>query len=536
MPGVVEQTARRSLGVDPAAIEHHRPVRDLSDDREVVGDEDEGQVEFPLQSSQQGEDRCLHRHVGRRYGLIGDQDVRPDSERSRDCDPLSLTPGQLVGPELQDGVRKVDHREQFACSIDPIHARDDQFHRSVHRSGHDDRCQHKHRPMEVPACQAQRWSCTNGEEIHRALVEDPQASWAAIARRVHRSPTTVAREVARGGGRGRYRPATAQRRAERKRRRARCRRLGAPGSLRERITNELRLGRSPEAIRADLAADGNAGRPCTDTIYLALYSGALDVKPSQCLRSHLRRRRCAQRRNPRSRSRGPNTVQRPTAVDERAVAGQLGGRTDHRGQQPVLDGLLLTERHKPLPDPDHHARRLRRRRKVFAGLVEGLDAIPAHLRRSPTFDCGPEWANWRRLADHYDLQVWFCDPHSPWQRGQIENLNRQIRWWFPRGTDLRLVTVRPSRTRRAHHQPPTPPQPQPPKPRRTLCCPHRALTTRTGRPSVRCGSPRRASVRSTSPGSMTPSGPGRPSGSDDASPDPFSRRAIAPPAGSPTAR
>ena len=78
---------------------------------------------------------------------------------------------------------------------------------------------------------------------------------------------------------------------------------------------------------------------------------------------------------------------------------------------------------------------------VFACLVEGLDRVPAHLRRSVTFDCGAEWANWRRLADHYDLQVWFCDPHSPRQRGQIENLNRQVRWWFPRGTDLRLVTV-----------------------------------------------------------------------------------------------
>ena len=53
---------------------------------------------------------------------------------------------------------------------------------------------------------------------------------------------------------------------------------------------------------------------------------------------------------------------------------------------------------------------------------EGLDRVPAHLRRSLTFDCGAEWANWRRLADHYDLQVWFCDPHSPWQRGQIENV------------------------------------------------------------------------------------------------------------------
>jgi len=58
----------------------------------------------------------------------------------------------------------------------------------------------------------------------------------------------------------------------------------------------------------------------------------------------------------------------------------------------------------------------------------------------PRFRPPPEWANWPTLAAHYGLDVWFCDPHSPWQRGQVENHNRQARWWFPRGTDLRLVT------------------------------------------------------------------------------------------------
>ena len=101
---------------------------------------------------------------------------------------------------------------------------------------------------------------------------------------------------------------------------------------------------------------------------------------------------------------------------------------------------------------------------VLADLIEGLDTVPAHLRRHLTFDCGSEWANWRRLAGHYDLQVWFCDPHSPRQRGQIENQNRQVRWWFPRGTDLRLVTsaqaqhaaniINHQRRRGLHHQSP----------------------------------------------------------------------------------
>ena len=53
---------------------------------------------------------------------------------------------------------------------------------------------------------------------------------------------------------------------------------------------------------------------------------------------------------------------------------------------------------------------------------------------------GSEWARWAVIADTFGIDAWFCDPHSPWQRGQIENLNRQWRWWFPRGMSLDLVT------------------------------------------------------------------------------------------------
>jgi IS30 family transposase len=77
---------------------------------------------------------------------------------------------------------------------------------------------------------------------------------------------------------------------------------------------------------------------------------------------------------------------------------------------------------------------------MIAGLTEGLERISAQLLRSITFDQGSEWASWPIIAEAYGIDCWFCDPHSPWQRGQVENLNRQWRWWFPRGADLAGIT------------------------------------------------------------------------------------------------
>ena len=76
---------------------------------------------------------------------------------------------------------------------------------------------------------------------------------------------------------------------------------------------------------------------------------------------------------------------------------------------------------------------------AVAGLVEVLEQVPPHLRQSLTFDQGTDWAQWPILEAPYDLRIWFCEPHSPWQRGQVVNQNRQWRWWFPRGTELANV-------------------------------------------------------------------------------------------------
>ena len=163
------------------------------------------------------------------------------------------------------------------------------------------------------------------EEIAVSLIEDRSTSWAEIARRVRRHPTTIMREVEANGGRDRYRPAIAERRAGTQRCRTRPRRLEVRGVLRDRVTAELRPGRSPEAIWADLVAEGVADRVCVETIYAAVFAGVLDVKATECLRTRRPRRRRRQARCENKRPGLPNISARPAAVGNRDEPGHWEG-------------------------------------------------------------------------------------------------------------------------------------------------------------------------------------------------------------------
>ena len=322
------------------------------------------------------------------------------------------------------------------------------------------------------------------EEIGRALMADPMASWAAVARRVRRHPSTTAREVDRGGGRGRYGPATAQRRAERASRRPRRRRLAVRGAPRERIATELRLGRFPVAIWSDLVAEDAPGRPCTETIYQAIYDGALGVRPSACLRSRRRRRRPRQCRRSTRRPTPANISRRPDAVNDRREGAHWEG-DQIIGANNRSSMIWLTERQSryliPVTMPDSYTADA-----ALAGLIEGFDTHP------------------RPAAPQRDVR-------SRPRMGQLEHPGRPLQHRRvvlrpplavatrpdrePQPPSALVVPPRhrppprhrrPSRTRRKHHQQPAPPQPQLPNTSKTLCCPHRAPTTRTGRRSELC--------------------------------------------------
>ncbi len=232
-------------------------------------------------------------------------------------------------------------------------------------------------------------------EISRALIEDRTVPWELTARRIDRHRTTVSREVNANGGRHGYRPAVAHQRASQCRRRPRTPMLGCPGPLRERVTAELAEGRSPEAISADLVAVSAAQRVCTETIYTAVYTPILDTRARECLSRRRPHRRHHQTPNPNSRPALPNIAARPTVVNNRSEprrweADHIGGRANRSALMCLT--VRVSRYSIPVTMPNGYSSP-----DALAGLGEGFERVPGHLRRSVTFDqgshgcCGRYW-------------------------------------------------------------------------------------------------------------------------------------------------
>jgi len=282
------------------------------------------------------------------------------------------------------------------------------------------------------------------EAISRGIVAG--RSLRSMARFLGRSPSTVSREVRRNGGYDGYRAAAADAQAwARARRPKRCKLADNPG-LRQAVARKLGLNWSPEQIAGWLKR-GHPGDGCYqvshETIYRSLFVQARGVLKKELL-GHLRSKRTI-RRSKQANGTGDGRGQlkdiisireRPASVEDRAVPGHWEGDLLSGSKNSYI--ATLVERHTryvmlvKVANKDTET--------VVSALIKQARKLPAELYKSLTWDRGKELADHRRFSLATDIDVYFCDPQSPWQRGSNENTNGLLRQYFPKGTDLSVYS------------------------------------------------------------------------------------------------
>jgi transposase, IS30 family len=285
-----------------------------------------------------------------------------------------------------------------------------------------------------------RLSRAEREEISRGLAT--RLTPAEIARRIGRHRSTVGREIARHGGPRAYRAHVADRRAQWRARRPKPAKLAVNGKLREQVQRRLKQRWSPQQIAARLPVefpDDPEMRVSHETIYTSLFvqsRGALRRELTTCLRTG-RAVRKPRRRVGERRGKIPGMVMiadRPAEAADRAVPGHWEGDLIVGKNGKTAIGTLVERSTRfvlllHLPDGATAER-------VTAAMTAKIGSLPAQLRRSLTWDQGKEMAYHARFSVATGVPVYFCDPHSPWQRGTNENTNGLLRQYFPKGTDL----------------------------------------------------------------------------------------------------
>lgn len=286
---------------------------------------------------------------------------------------------------------------------------------------------------------------------------DAGHSHARIAAGIGFSRSTVSREVSRHRlGDGTYDPYAAQMAADRDASRPKARKLDACPPLRHYVLEKLAMRFSPRQIsmriRADFPDDEEM-RVSHEAIYQALYvqgKGALhqELRLEKALRSgrtsRLPRSRLAARRGEgRSWVEGCEISLRPAEAEDRAVPGHWEGDLVIGGDSRscLITLVERSTRFVLVRRLDLHPSEL-----VTSKLAEMISTVPDALVRTITWDQGTEMASHGRFTDETGVRVYFCDPHSPWQRGTNENTNGLIRDYYPKGTDFSKVTDEEIRT------------------------------------------------------------------------------------------
>ncbi|MCH7583420.1 MAG: IS30 family transposase [Acidobacteria bacterium] len=282
------------------------------------------------------------------------------------------------------------------------------------------------------------------EEISRGVAAGE--SMRCIAVRLGRAPSTVSRELARNGARSGYRAHRADRAALSRARRPKPSKLAESRELRSVVEEKLEEWWSPQQVVLWLKRtypDNQEMWVSHETIYLSLFvqgKGALRRELTDCLRTGRAYRRPKTKRAPSGKGQIVDPVmisERPAEVEDRAVPGHWEGDL-LMGRRQTAIGTLV-ERHTryvmlfPLPEGNTAE-------AVRTALAETVQRLPEHLWQSLTWDQGKEMAQHAQFSIDTGVDVYFCDPKSPWQRGTNENTNGLLRQYFPKGTDMAALS------------------------------------------------------------------------------------------------
>jgi IS30 family transposase len=282
------------------------------------------------------------------------------------------------------------------------------------------------------------------EEISRGLVTGD--SLRLIAYRLQRSPSTISREIRRNGGVRRYRAVKADKRAWKQALRPKPCKLVLNGRLRQAVIFKLKRHWSPEQIAGWLKRrypTREAMHVSHETIYKTLFvqaRGALKKELVQYLRSRRQLRGARYKKankDPRGQIKDAVSIsERPASVEDRAVPGHWEGDLICGPNHSFI--ATLVERHSRYVMLAKLSGR--HTETVVNALIKQSKKLPDELYKSLTWDRGHELADHKRFTMETDIDVYFCDPQSPWQRGTNENTNRLLRQYLPKGTDLSKYT------------------------------------------------------------------------------------------------
>jgi IS30 family transposase len=277
------------------------------------------------------------------------------------------------------------------------------------------------------------------EEISRGLV----SGWSIrqISRQLSRAPSTISREVQRNGGRLKYRAISADQAAWTRALRPKPCKLALQPRLRRIVAGKLKRAWSPEQIAGWLKRrypQNESLRVSHETIYRSLFiqsRGALKQELLKHLRSGRRIRHSRYASGKGGKIVDPISIrERPAEVEDRAVPGHWEGDLILGSSQSQSSVATLVERqtrYVMLAKLEN-----KQTDTVVSALSELVKRMPVELRKSLTWDRGIELADHKRFTVDTKVQLYFCDPHSPWQRGSNENTNGLLRQYLPKGTDL----------------------------------------------------------------------------------------------------